>query len=161
MEKSSMHKLFAVLMVVSIVPAVFAQGTDSAVQKAVVTLSSVQLQHLRANPVQLVPAPGSGKLLNLISLVGQYKFGSSPYSLGSGGYLSTTVGGAPIHVALTTPGFLDQSVNQVRMNGGSSGGAQSGMENQALMIANDGSGEWTDGDGSVIVTVYYTVVDLQ
>ena len=35
------------------------------------------------------------------------------------------------------------------------------MENQALMIFNSGSGEWTDGDGSVIVTVYYTVVDLQ
>ena len=35
------------------------------------------------------------------------------------------------------------------------------MENQPLMIFNNGSGEWAEGDGSVVVTVYYTIVGLQ
>jgi hypothetical protein len=30
-----------------------------------------------------------------------------------------------------------------------------------LIIRNSDGAEWTDGDGAVIVTVYYTVVDLQ
>src|SRR5713226_3464862 len=81
-EKSNMRKLFVVLMAVCLAPALFAQTT---VQSATVTLSAAQLQHLKATPAQLVAAPGSGKLLNMVSLVGQYKAGSTAYVLGNGG----------------------------------------------------------------------------
>ena len=156
-----MRKLFVVLMVASLVPTMFAQGGDAAVQTAVVLLSSAQLQHLKGSPVQLVPAPGSGKVLNPISLVGQYKAGNAPYSRGEGGDFIAAFGSASINITLNATGFIDQPTNHVQFNSPSGLGLQSSMENQALMISNSGAGEWTDGDGSVIVTVYYVVVDLQ
>jgi hypothetical protein len=156
-----MHKLLAILVVACLVPAAFAQATDSAVQKATVPLSSAQLQHLRTNAVQLVPAPGSGKLLNLTSIVAQYKAGGTPFTIGSGGDFSLSLGATRINILLPSMGLIDQAANQIQMNSGSHGGAQNSMENQPLTVSNDGSAEWTDGDGSVIVTVYYTVVDLQ
>ena len=160
-EKSSMRKPLVTLLFVCLVPAVFAQGTDVAVQKAVVPLSSAQVQHLKATPVQLVAAPGAGKLLNLVSLVGQYKAGSSAYTLGDGGDFSASLGSTSLGIRLSAAGFIDRTANQVQFNSPSGLGAQSSTENQPLMIFNSGAGEWTDGDGSVIVTVYYTVVDLQ
>jgi hypothetical protein len=154
----NMRKLLLVLMTVWLAPAVIAQ---TAVQSATVTLSSAQLQHLKASPVQLVAAPGSGKLLNLVSVVGQYKAGGSAYMVGQGGDFIAALGNAPLNIRLNAAGFIDQTSNHVQLNSPSGLGSQGAMENQALMIANSGSGEWTDGDGSVIVTVYYTVVDLQ
>ena len=156
-----MRKLLVVLVVGCLAPALIAQGTDTTVQKAVVLLSSAQMQHLKATPVQLVPAPGDGKLLNLVSLVGQYKAGNSAYSLGDGGDFSSSLGSAPLGIRLNAAGFIDRTANQVQFNSPSGLGSQSSMENQPLMIFNSGAGEWTGGDGSVIVTVYYTVVDLQ
>src|SRR5712691_3316089 len=114
----NMRKIFAVLFAVCLAQTLLAQGTSSPVQTTTVTLSSAQLQHLRATPVQLVPAPSSGQLLNLVSIVGQYKFSNAAYTLGNGGYLSTSLGSAPIHATLATPGFIDQTTNQVQMNGG-------------------------------------------
>jgi hypothetical protein len=153
-----MRKLFLVLMTVWLAPAVLAQ---TVVQPATVTLSSAQLQHLKATPVQLVAAPGSGKLLNLVSVVAQYKAGGSAYTVGNGGDLIAALGNTPLNIRLNAVGFIDQISNHIQFNSPSGLGSQGSMENQALMISNNGSGEWTDGDGSVIVTVYYTVVDLQ
>ena len=159
--KSNMRKLFVIVIVVGLVPSVFAQGTDSAVQKAVVPLSSAQLQHLKTNPVQVVAPAGTGKLLNLVSLVAQYKAGSSPYALGDGGDFTASLGSAALGIRLIAAGFIDRTANQIQFNSPSGLGTQSDMENQPLTISNNGAGEWTDGDGSVIVIVYYTVVDLQ
>ncbi len=153
-----MRKLFVVLMAVCLAPALFAQTT---VQSATVTLSAAQLQHLKATPAQLVAAPGSGKLLNMVSLVGQYKAGSTAYVLGNGGDFSASLGSAQLGIRLNAAGFIDQTTNQVQFNSPSGLGSQSSMENQPLMIFNSGAGEWTGGDGTVVVTVYYTVVDLQ
>jgi hypothetical protein len=160
-EKSNMRKLMVVLLAIWLAPALFAQAPNGPVQSFTATLSSAQLQHLKASPVQLVAAPGTGKLLNLVSVVGQYKSGGSAYTVTDGGQFNLALGGSPIHITLTATGFIDQTSNQVQMNSGSHGGAQNSMENQPLIVSNDGSAEWTDGDGSVIVTVYYTVVDLQ
>jgi hypothetical protein len=99
--------------------------------------------------------------LNLVSVVGQYKAGGTAYTVGNGDDFSAALGIAPLGIRLNAAGFIDRTGNQVQFNSPSGLGSQSSMENQPLMIFNNGSGEWSDGDGSVIVTVYYTVVDLQ
>jgi len=93
--------------------------------------------------------------------VGQYKSANNSYTLGNGGDFIAALGNAPLNIRLNAAGFIDQAASRVQFNSPSGLGSQSSMENQALMISNSGEGEWTDGDGSVIVTVYYTVVDLQ
>jgi hypothetical protein len=153
-----MRKVLVVLMAVGLAPALVAQ---TSIQSATVTLNSAQLQHMNATPVQLVAAPGSGKLLNLVSVVGQYKAAGSAYTLGNGGDFIAALGNARLNIRLNAAGFIDQTNNHVQFNSPSGLGSQGAMENQALMISNSGEGEWTEGDGSVIITVYYTVVDLQ
>lgn len=168
-EKSSMRRIFAVLIALCLVPALFAQGTGSAVQTTAVTLGSAQLQHLKATPVQLVSAPGSGNLLNVVSIVAQYKFGTVAYSVPNGGQISTAVGNAPTGINLAAAGFIDQTANQIQIGGSASSPGfvpgwtwpQSVLENQPLTVSNNGGAEWTTGDGTVVVTVYYTVVALQ
>jgi len=153
-----MRKVLVVLMAVWLAPTLVAQ---TSMQSATVTLNSAQLQHMKAIPVQLVAAPGSGKLLNLVSVVGQYKATGSAYTLGNGGDFIAALGNSRLNIRLNAAGFIDQTNNHVQFNSPSGLGSQDAMENQALMISNSGEGEWTDGDGSVILTVYYTVVDLQ
>jgi hypothetical protein len=156
-----MRYVITILVATCLISTVFAQTSDSTVERTTVTLNSGQLLHLKATPIQLVPAPGSGKLLNLVSIVVQYKSGITPFTVETAGDFSLSLGTVNINVTLPSRGFIDQNTNHVEMNNGSQGGSQSAVENQSLLISNNGSGEWTDGDGSVIVTVYYTVVDLQ
>src|SRR5881628_2472649 len=106
-EKSSMRNLLVVLIAVWLAPTLFAQAPNGPVQSVTARLSSAQLQHLKASPVQLVAAPGTGKLLNLVSVVGQYKSGGSAYTVTDGGQFNLALGGAPIHISLTATGFID------------------------------------------------------
>ena len=60
--------------------------------------------------------------------------------------------------------FLDQTSSQIFMAEGIGGigiSPQSTLDNAPLMVENDSSTEWTGGDGTVTITVYYTVVSLQ
>jgi hypothetical protein len=83
------------------------------------------------------------------------------YTLGNGGDFTAALGNAPLNIRLNAAGFIDQTSNHIQFNSPSGLGPQGAMENQPLMISNNGTGEWTDGDGMVIVTVYFSVVDLQ
>jgi len=156
-----MRNTLLLLLALCLVPALFAQGGP--VQTVTVTLTSAQLQHLGSAHVQLLAAPGTGNVLSVISAVAQYKAGSTPYTVQSG-RLNLFLGDPGNVVVASAPaaGFLDQPANQVRLMPQSAGGdAQANYENQPLMAANDGGSEWTSGDGSVVISVTYTVVALQ
>ena len=161
---SNYMRALIVLFAFCVVPAIHAQ-TAGPVQTATVTLSSAQVRSLQGTPVQLIAAPGIGQALAPISVVFQYKAGSSPYSLPGSGHLLTYVGGNQNLVTqVSAAGFLDQSTSQVFMSegvGGIGSSPQGSLENAAIMASNDGSAEWTNGDGTVTITVYYTVVALQ
>jgi hypothetical protein len=162
-----MKKLAALLIGMSLVPSLFAQAGGTP-QTVTVTLTSAQVQSLKASPVTLIPAPGVGNYLNIVAVVLQYKAGSTPYAVPSGGHFSLLLGvggsaSGPIESSdLSATGFLDQSQNHSRVPRISSiANAQSNLENRALMVTNDGGAEWTAGDGTIVVTVNYNVVALQ
>lgn len=147
--------LVASLLLIALVPAVFAQG---GVQTALVTLTSGQLQHLHASPIQLVAAPGAGQFVDIISVAYQYKAGSTPYSIPNGG--NFVVSPSAIYPTSAT-GFIDQPSNTVAVAGKSTETVyQSVVENQAIRVSNDNA-EWDNGDGTVTVTLSYRVVVLQ
>jgi hypothetical protein len=160
-------KLHAVLIVVLVVPELMAQVTGSgSVQTVSSALTAAQIASLRGSPVTLIPAPGAGKIIAPVSMVVQYKFGTTPYTTTSGGNFNFSLG--PIsngEVAFAPVGattFIDQVMNQVSVRAGASiGDSQARLDNQDLRVTNDGSAEWANGDGTVIITVYYTVVPLQ
>ena len=161
-----MRKTLVSLLALCIVPGLFAQSAGT-VQTATVTLTAAQLQHLKSAPVQLVPAPGSGKAILDIGQQFQYRAGSTPYSVVScaDGKFSIYISSNPSSggFRLNAAGFLDQPTSQLA-SGGNTGTwsvPQSSGDNSPLMVGNIGPVEFADGDGTVTITVEYAVVDLQ
>jgi hypothetical protein len=158
-----MRRILVALFVLCLVPGVFAQ-TGAPIQTATVTLSSAQLLHLKAAPIQLVAAPGSGKAINAISAFLQYKFNSAAYASPAGGtgFEISFSGESGSYLTGPAVGFIDRSSSQIsQLSPGGPVFSQAAAENAAPIIRNNDGGEWTSGDGTVIVTLYYTVVDLQ
>ncbi len=157
-----MRRILGALFLLCSLPTLFAQSAVP-VQAATTTLTSAQLLHLKTSPVQLVSAPGVGRAINAISAVLQYKFNTTPYTGPGGRGIAISFSGETSSF-LTGPsvGFIDGTRSSVsQLSPGGPVFSQANAENAALIIRNNDGGEWTDGDGAVIVTVYYTIVDLQ
>jgi hypothetical protein len=156
-----MSRIVAALITMLFAPALFAQS-GSGVQTASVTLSSAQLLSLHSSPVQLVPPPGAGNIIKPVSITLQYKAGSAPYNASDGNF---AIGTPSLPGATHGPGggFIDQTSDQVAYVGGFGGafGSRSNFENQPIIVQQNGSTDWTAGDGSVVVNISYTVVALQ
>jgi hypothetical protein len=60
----------------------FSQLSLSVLQTAVVPLTSAQIKGMYATPVQLLPAPGIGKLLIIDSIIWDMAFGTAQYVAG-------------------------------------------------------------------------------
>jgi hypothetical protein len=147
-------------------PALNGQTTDAvAVQVATTTLSAAQLASLHGSPVSVVTAPGAGKALAPFSAIFQVKAGTSPYGVAPDSHMLLYVGQTSNNVTRANAiRFLDQTSSQIFMAEGIGGigiSSQSTLDNAPLMVENDSSTEWTGGDGTVTITVYYTVVSLQ
>jgi hypothetical protein len=54
-------------------------GGDGLIQSMTVTLTSAQILTLHTTPVQVVPAPGAGKIIVVTGMAFVYKFGTQPY----------------------------------------------------------------------------------
>jgi hypothetical protein len=156
-----MSRIVAALITMLLAPALFAQS-GSGVQSASVTLSSAQLLSLHSSPVQLIPPPGAGNIIKPVSITLQYKAGSAPYNASDGNF---AIGTPSLPGATHGPGggFIDQTSDQVAYVGGFGGafGSRSNFENQPIIIQQNGSTDWTAGDGSVVVNISYTIVTLQ
>lgn len=133
---------------------------------ATLALTSAQILALNGTPVQIVAAPGAGKLLVPIFATFEYKFNSLAYAnvtssaivIAPSGLLGTT--DEPIQAP--AEGFIDQTASQFAMFPGNSvTGALTAYSNAALLVANEeGSGEFTTGDGTLIITLWYTTLAL-
>jgi hypothetical protein len=104
-------------------------------------------------------------MLAPISVVFQYKAGASPYTIAGGGGMAVYLG-APNNLVTQVDAarFLDQATSQVFMSegiGGIGSSQQGAVENASIMVENDNITEWTGGDGTVTITIYYTAVTLQ
>ncbi|PYV58468.1 MAG: hypothetical protein DMG96_16585 [Acidobacteria bacterium] len=156
-----MSRIVAALITMLLAPALFAQS-GSGVQTASVTLSSAQLLSLHSSPVQLIPPPGAGNIIKPVSITLQYKAGSAPYNASDGNF---AIGTPSLPGATHGPGggFIDQTSDQVAYVGafGGASGSRGNFENQPIIVQQNGSTDWTAGDGSVVVNISYTIVALQ
>ena len=56
-------------------------SSEGLVQNIKTTLTSAQILDLHNTPVDLIPAPGANKIINLINFITHYEFNTTPYTL--------------------------------------------------------------------------------
>jgi hypothetical protein len=118
---------------------------------------------------QVVDAPGANKIIDPKGITLQYKYATAAFTIGNidnAFYMGfETAIGVPMMdpTYLTTTAFLDQAANNLEIYNlyAYKATLQSVAANHALVLGLFGTTPaLTVGDGSVVVTVEYTVVDL-
>lgn len=126
--------------------------------KSTVTLSSADILDLHNTPVKLVAAPGAGKWVSLKHVDAYLTFGTVPYTVIDPpriGYTDGAVyGGLP--AGLLT-GTADGMFSSPYVSVGTF--AATTAVNTALSLYADGS-PFTDGDGTLTITVWYSIEDV-
>ncbi len=144
------------------VDAAVAAGGGGAVLRAVTTLTAAQVLALgNPTPVQLVPAPGAGKYINVLAVTFDYHFVSIAYaSLGSLEVLSPDSGQPQPWAEISITGFLDQTESTLVtiFNLGvpvfQNDSGENVVNGAVVLISNLAV---TSGNGTLRVTVIYTV----
>lgn len=131
-------------------------------QVAKVTLSSAQLLALKTTPISLLAAPGAGKAIDVISITLRYVFGTTAYTLNAGTFkifYGTTANAHALvadQSALLTNTATKTIVGLPTLVVAADSDANS--LNNAIFAGNDGGANYTLGDGTVNVTLVYSIV---
>lgn len=126
-------------------------------------LSSAQVLDLHNTPIQVIDAPGAGKMVTIVDVFGRIQPGATPYTLNSFPNVSLYYQDQPIENGYKTNfDFLANTTEFVQaMSPGCFGNCASDMNNKPLFIGMEPGGSVTDGDGSVDVYVSYKILDLE
>jgi len=142
----------------------YAQLALDVAASATVTLSAAQIKALYDTPVQLVAAPGSGKLIIIDSILWDIAFVTTQYA--AGGVIAAQYGNAAHGAGPAASGTLAAaSLNGVAASGFlSNGGIQGSLNvaasaslNTAVYLSNQ-TGDFTTGDSTATLYVRYRVV---
>lgn len=138
-------------------------GAVSSTGKIVV--SSAHLLSLFSSPVEIIPAPGAGKMVIIVASFYGLIFGTAQYIV-TGSFAPalfyTSSAGNPADVAPAQGTVLQGSASAVQLISGQfvnslvSGTAD--FENQPVVLTQDA--DMTDGDGTGSITVLYSIIDL-
>jgi hypothetical protein len=128
------------------------------------TLTSAQILALHGTPIQILAAPGAGKVIVPIEATAQYKFNSATYAnvTSANIVIGPTGSTATVQpVVFNATGFIDQTVSMVDMEPCEALGTQTDFSNIAFVVQNQGgSGEFTTGNGTLVITMWYMVLTL-
>ena len=170
MKKILNYVLAGVLAVVLAAP-LYSQPVTTTVSTQSVTLTSAQIDALATTPVQIVAAPGTGKMLVPLSATFHYKFGTTPYTPAAqtqpvlGVVYGNTVPSYDVAFGGSQVGFLDQSVNRIMVGGEGTFFVGAAVVDDQTEIANQGlyvsaSGNPSGGDGTIVVIVSFITISI-
>ena len=129
-----------------------------------VRVSSAEMLALAATAKELVPAPGTDKVLEFVSVVIKYIAGATGYTESSDELVVQYSGGQDVITAIDATNFIDQTNDEIRVAHLSETALATTVDLEALantslvLINNDG--EWTGGDGELDVRIMYRVHDF-
>lgn len=139
--------------------------TDGSLASAVVTLTNAELKALRATPKTLVAAPGTGKMLKLVSAVVILKAGTNVLTESTANLAVKFTNGSGVQVSQTAEmtGFIDQAADTVTNIEPKIDGivAKTAADNAALVLHNLGAGEFggnAAADATLKVSVLYRIL---
>jgi len=143
-------------------------STKEQIVYADVTLTSAQVKALAATQIELVAAPGAGKVLMFHGALLKLDYGGSNAFTESSitfGIKYTDDSGVQVCTAIEATGFIDQTADTYTNAVPSADAivAATGAENKALVLDNLGGGEVAGNaanDNTLVVRVYYSVVAI-
>jgi len=127
-------------------------------QQVDVTLSSAELLALYTTPKSLVAAQGVGTIVEFVSALLAYEYGSVVYTVGTAGNLQvkyTDGSGAAASSTRACTGFIDQASDQLSLIEKVDGTVVP-VANAALVLTL-ATANPTSGDSPINISVYYRV----
>lgn len=128
-----------------------AKLAETTIQYAEASLTHAMVVALRATPIQLVAAPGAGKVLEFVSAVLLFDYVAAYTETADNMAVRYTNGsGVIVSQAIEATGFVDATADTVT-NGLPKIDAivsKTGSENQALVLHNTGDGEYGGGNSA-------------
>lgn len=125
------------------------------------TLTTSQVNNLRATPIQVAAAPGAGLVLEYVSGILSYNYTTTAFTVGGDeDFIIQYDGGTDASVAVESAGFCDQTNDEIRIIPpiATALTVPTTEVNKKFEIFNTGSGETADGGTStIIVKVIYRV----
>jgi hypothetical protein len=142
-------------------------SVSTLVQTAIVTLTNAQVKALRGSPVELVAAPGSGRLNHFLSAWLRLNAGANVLSESTANLGIKYGDGSGVQVCETVEatGFIDAAVATLTAARAKLDPivASSAAANKALVLHNLGAGEYganAAADATLDVVILYAVIDL-
>jgi hypothetical protein len=133
----------------------------STIQYAEVALTANQIKALRATPISLVAAPGTGKVIEFVSAVLLLDATATGFTETADNMAIRYTNGSGVIVseAIEATGFIDQTADTITNAIAKADAivAATGAANQALVLHNTGDGEYATGTGVMRVKVAYRV----
>ena len=141
---------------------------ESTIQYKEVSVTSAEVKGLAAAQHELVAAPGAGKCLEFVSALFKLDYGGTNAFTETDDDLVikyTDASGAAASAVVENTGFIDQTADTyyLAQPAAAAAIAATGIENQALVLDNDGNGEIAGnaaGDNLLIVGIAYRVHTL-
>jgi hypothetical protein len=138
-------------------------ATDSILKTDTVAVTNSQLKALRAAPLALVAAPGSGKFIEFVSATIAMNYGSNVLSESTDNLvIQYHTSGLDASAAIETTGFLDQAADMIATVHATdiAGAAATSFTNLALELFNSGDGEIAGNAGNdttLIIKITYRI----
>lgn len=133
-------------------------GGSQTILSATVNLASADILALADSPFTLVPAPGAGKAVMPVYLVGKLAFGSIGYTVGSDLILAASTSGVILTPIPGLASALAGTTDLVSFDAvTTTAGASDNLATSDVILT--AMGDPTDGDGTLEVIVYYLLID--
>jgi hypothetical protein len=131
------------------------------IQRVKVSLTPSQIQNLGTTPVELISAPGAGKVINILSVTSRVIFGTVAYNGTGGGLQISAVGGASFQATVNR--FVINSPSDAIVKNTISDNGTNGqlVENAAVEASwSTGGATPTVGDSNIDIFLTYETITL-
>jgi hypothetical protein len=129
------------------------------IQRAKVSLTPSEIQNLGTTPVELIPAPGVGKVINVMSVTSRVIFGTVAYNGTGGGLQISTVGGVSFQ-ATVNRFVVNSPSDAIIKNTISENDSNGQLVENAAVEANWSGVAPTVGDSNIDVFLTYEIITL-